>query len=123
MSDSMGFGFEIAEGVTAVYHGDDDVPATTQNVLEKISDLSSQIVELESLSEEPRLVAHLSEARFSLSQAASSVMQALDYQCTLATPPENIRGRPGPDRDMMYRCFHQPSHCWDRTWKYMSCPP
>ncbi|HLK13351.1 MAG TPA: hypothetical protein VKT78_00975 [Fimbriimonadaceae bacterium] len=118
----MDFRFEIVDGVEVAFEGSSDVSEATRDLVDNISGLTSTIVGLEQGSDEPRLIAHLGEARANLLLAASAVMASVDYRCTLQAPPEDIRARPGPTGDMVRRCFHQPSHCWDGAWKLIDCP-
>ncbi|MDQ4096777.1 MAG: hypothetical protein M3144_02760 [Actinomycetota bacterium] len=70
-----------------------------------------------------RLTSYLGDVLANLVQTTTLLMAAVDYQCTLADPPESIKGRPiGPNGNMMHKCFHDPAHCWDGTWQSTRCP-
>jgi hypothetical protein len=115
----------FAEGVEIEFEGRaGDVPDATVQVIGTIGELTDRIVALERAGEEvePKLASYLAEARSNLVLAASAVLASVDYKCTLATPPEDIRARPGPDGNMVHRCFHKQPHCWDGTWRLITCP-
>jgi hypothetical protein len=62
-----------------------------------------------------------------LLNASLALQSAVDYQCTLAQPPEEIAGRPiGEDGAMIHRCYHGLNaggpHCWSGSWDRIDCP-
>jgi hypothetical protein len=115
----------FAEGVEIEFEGRaGDVTDATVELLGTIGELTDRIVALESGGEEaePKVASYLAEARSNLVLAASAVLASVDYKCNLATPPEDIRARPGPNGNMVHRCFHKQPHCWDGTWSLITCP-
>lgn len=114
----------ITEGVTALVPGEPDKMHQLLDLVREVWDLRSHVAEFDTAaaSLDNRGIAGLTTGIVALGLAATALTGSIDYECDLTDPPQDIKGRPhGSDGDMEYQCFHNPAHCWNRTWKAIPC--
>ncbi len=63
-------------------------------------------------------------ARATAALLLTAIETADDVKCTLEKkPPADTQVRPdGDDGDLIRRCEHDPSHCWDLAGSRITCP-
>jgi len=101
----------------------DQLPSQLIDIVQELESIEVRLTETTELSAGSSATSDLTEASVLLRTAAQAITRSVDYQCTLADPPETIRGRPtGSNNNMVHECFHQEPHCWDGVWNSISCP-